>query len=250
MPAIKPIGGEVDWPHDEGTLGIVGVAPWATLEFCKVLFGQINARKDWHFPRVIVDQNSKIPSRGRHLDLGEPDPSPAIAATIRELASQGASVVVVPCNTAHILFDRWAKESPVPVPNIVDETVALAMGGGTACLTPFVSASLARADLYGRAVENHAITCRRLESGEQQTVSTMIEAIKQRGDIDGDMTCSLESLVQDLRADGVDGVLLGCTELSVLIPRFETLGMPVFDSSIALARSALRFLQLPKATLR
>jgi aspartate racemase len=102
MPKIKPLGGEVDWPIDEGTLGIVGVAPWATLEFCKVLYTRVLATKDWHYPRVIVDINTKLPSRGRYFQLGETDPSPAIKESISELHLQGATVVVVPCNTAHV----------------------------------------------------------------------------------------------------------------------------------------------------
>ena len=82
MPIIRPPGGDVNWPEDEGTLGIVGVAPWATINFCKLLYGLIKAEKDWHYPRIIADINTKIPSRGRYFQLGETDPSPAIAMTI------------------------------------------------------------------------------------------------------------------------------------------------------------------------
>ena len=63
MPKIEPVNQEVNWNKEEGTLGIVGVAPWATIEFCKSFYSKIKAVKDWHYPRVIVDINSKIPSR-------------------------------------------------------------------------------------------------------------------------------------------------------------------------------------------
>ena len=59
-------------------IGVVGVAPWSTLEFLEVLFKQFVVEKDWHYPRVISDINTKIPSRGRHFELGENDFSPYI----------------------------------------------------------------------------------------------------------------------------------------------------------------------------
>src|SRR5690348_692419 len=144
MPRILPPGGEVDWPQDEGVLGVVGVAPWATLDFARALYRQVNARKDWHYPRVLLDINTKLPSRGRHLQLGETDPSEAIAATIDELARQGATLAVVVCNTAHILFDRWSRNAPIPILHIIEETVRAAQGAGACKVVALASASLAQ----------------------------------------------------------------------------------------------------------
>ena len=118
MPRIAPPGGVVDWPESEGTLGVVGVAPWATLDFCRVLYQAVRASKDWHFPRLLLDINTKIPSRGRHLQLGETDPSSAIAATIAELAEMGVGRVSIPvasCMVAHKAltdFFKALKASP------------------------------------------------------------------------------------------------------------------------------------------
>lgn len=245
MPEIAPPGGAVDWPSDEGAIGVVGVAPWATLDFCRALYAEIHAAKDWHFPRVLLDINTKIPSRGRHLQLGETDPSPAIAATIRELAAQGATVAVVVCNTAHILYDRWATGSPVPVPHIVQETVALAAQQGGRRVTPLVSSSLAEHDLYGREVELAHLECRRLSSEHQRVVSHLIEVIKVQGALDPARQEDAQRLLSALRQDGVDTVLAGCTELSSLAPLCAAVGLKVVDSNVALARAALAQLRLP-----
>lgn len=53
----------------DGIVGVVGVAPFSTVEFLKILYGLVLAEKDWHYPRVICDINTKIPSRGRHFEL-------------------------------------------------------------------------------------------------------------------------------------------------------------------------------------
>ena len=240
MPIISPPGGAVDWPADEGVLGIVGVAPWATLEFCRVFYSQIEATKDWHYPRVITDINTKIPSRGRHLQLGEEDPSPAIAASIAELWGQGATVVVVPCNTAHVLYDRWARGAAVPVPNIVIETldVALAMGAKKVCL--LTSETLARSGLYSRSAEAKGIECFEPSVDEQRLVSAMIEEVKICGQVSASSLVQLDAYAVRLIDDAVDAVLIGCTELSNVSDRISFAGVNVVDSNRALANAALR----------
>ncbi|MFO1378091.1 MAG: aspartate/glutamate racemase family protein [Steroidobacteraceae bacterium] len=239
MPRIHPPGGEVSWPADEGVLGVVGVAPWATLDFCRALYEQVAAAKDWHYPRVLLDVNTKLPSRGRHLQLGETDPSPAIAATIRELAGQGATLAVVVCNTAHILFERWSQQSPIPVLDIVEETIGATLAAGAALVTPFASRSLADSDLYGAAAQRQGLQVHRLAEPFQGWISGFIEQIKVSGALGAAEHEKLGVLAGHLRDRGVDTVILACTELSLLQAPLEELGLRTVDSNRALARAAL-----------
>lgn len=238
MPRVVPPGGEVDWPHDEGTLGVVGVAPWATIAFCNALYAEVDARKDWHYPRVLLDINTKLPSRGRHLQLGETDPSPAIAATIDELARQGATVAVVVCNTAHILFDRWGKAPPIPVLHIVDETVRAAVARGARRAAALVSSSLASAGLYARAIIAAGGESVPLTGDQQTTVAALIERVK-TGASDLHRDAAATRLLDELIASGADTIIAGCTELSVLAPAVADRGVTFVDSNVALARAAL-----------
>ncbi len=251
MPRITPAGGEVSWPENEGALGVVGVAPWATLDFCRALYAAVHARKDWHFPRVLLDINTKLPSRGRHLQLGETDPSPAIAATIRELAAQGATVVVVVCNTAHILYERWANDAPIPVLHIIDETLRAAKGQGARRVTPLVSASLAGHDLYGKGAEKLSLECLRLADQEQAVINSCIESIKVHGAVAPDtLNHDLDAVLQGLVQQGVDTVIAGCTELSAVAPHAQRAKLRLVDSNIALAHAALRHLNMPAEMIR
>lgn len=238
----------MDWPAEEGVLGVVGVAPWATVEFCRALYGQVRASKDWHYPRLLLDINTKIPSRGRHLQLGETDPSSAISATIRELADQGATLAVVVCNTAHILYERWARDVPIPVLHIVDETVRLAIREGAGRVAPLVSESLARFDLYGSYARARGLACTALGLEDQRVVNLAIEAVKTSGQISPEIQPQVRGLLERLRADGVDTAIAGCTELSVLAECCASVGLRLVDSNVALARSALEQLGVPRVS--
>jgi aspartate racemase len=245
MPRIEPPGGPVDWPAGEGALGVVGVAPWATVEFCRALYQAVGATKDWHYPRVLLDINCKLPSRGRHLQLGETDPSEAIAATIEELARQGATLAVVVCNTAHILFERWARNSSIPVLHIIEETTRRAIELKARRVAALVSASLADYDLYGQRARTYGLSCVRLEPGDQAIVNELIAAIKVAGSPGAAGAQAARSLLERLKARGVDTIIAGCTELSLLDAVCNDLSLRFVDSNAALARAALSRLGLP-----
>lgn len=238
MPKMMPPGGSVTWPADEGVLGVVGVAPWATLEFCRCFYSLVDAEKDWHYPRVLLDINTKLPSRGRHLQLGETDPSPFIAATIAELAAAGATIAVVACNTAHILFDRWAANSPIPVLNIVDATIEQARLSGARDVMALTSESLARYDLYGKTAEAAGFSFHSLPAEFQKIVNGLIEEVKVRGDLSQEGHLAFSQLLKYLSNLTVDSIFIGCTELSILTMELQNIGLKVIDSNVALARAA------------
>ena len=242
---ISPPGGAVDWPADEGTIGVVGVAPWATIDFLRALYAQVSATRDWHFPRVIADINTKLPSRGRHLELGETDPSPFIAQTIRELAGQGASVVVVPCNTAPVLYARWAADAPVAVPSIIDAAVADIAVQGARRVASFTSAGLRAHDLYGAALRRAGMESVKLDDDDAALISAVIAAVKLSGRIDDALLARARALLQRLARLGVDGIVLGCTELAALEPLCREGIGAVAESNRSLAAAALRAAHVP-----
>lgn len=245
MPKIDPGSGEVSWPANEGTIGVVGVAPWATLDFCRAVYSFVPAAKDWQYPRILVDANSKIPSRGRHLQLGEQDFSPAIKATIAELAVQGATVVVVPCNTAHVLYDRWAADAPVPVPNIIELTVARLAQNERRRVAALGSASLAAWGVYARELERRGLASVPVGS-LQHRVSALIESVKTQAASSARHHEMLCDLLAGARACGADAAALGCTELSVArAGAGGPLPLPVVDSNEELARASLRLTCTP-----
>lgn len=244
FPDITNSSKEVIWPKNEGCIGVVGVAPWATLDFCRKVYEQIKATKDWHYPRLLVDANSKIPSRGRHLELGERDPSPYIKTTIQELATAGATVAVVPCNTAHILFHRWAESANIEVLNIVEETVRQLVGTNrkTAVLG---SAYLAESGLYFQAISAAGHSLIALKETEQKMVSRCINELKASPVLSDESQIGLKNLAHRLHQAGVDSIILACTELS-LISEMSIWGpLQVIDSNQALATAAIQSISKP-----
>lgn len=247
MPSIRPSLPDVQWPEHEGVVGVVGVAPWATVDFLSQLYENAVAEKDWHFPRVLMDANSKIPSRGRYFDLGETDPSPYIAATIRELVGAGATAVVVPCNTAHILFDRWSVGARDQIVSIVDATLSELAPPGDGKIVTLGSSHLARHRIYLDPLETRGHRCVTLDDRDQALIGEVIGEIKVANKLGADVASQFATMLNEFQKKGVSSILLGCTELAQAlrcIPDHNFKGM-IIDSNAALARAALRAVTPP-----
>lgn len=222
----------VRWSPDEKIIGILGVAPLATADFFRCCCSR-PVRKDWEHPRILIDSNPKIPSRGRCLELGETSPVPFLRASIGELAARGAQIIAVPCNTAHIFHAEYAADAPVPVPSIIDVTARAAIKAGTSSVLVLASRHVVQARLYDRAFAGESVSVHYPDAAGQQLVSEAIEAVKQTGGnrkVAGD----LQSLV---RESGAEAVILACTELPQLFSQEDaaTLAIQRIDSNQALA---------------
>jgi aspartate racemase len=185
-----------------------------------------------------VDYNSKIPSRGRFLELGEADPSPFISATIQELSEAGASVAVVPCNTAHIFFESWSSNSNIPVINIIEATSRKAKLEGMTRVIVLSSKNLSFSGTYSKYLARVQIEHELVTDEFQQIVDRTIGLVK-LGEVDGqEAQDSILRLISYIRSKSVSGIILGCTELGVFVSWFREAGIRVVDSGLALAEAA------------
>ncbi|CAJ1773180.1 TPA: aspartate/glutamate racemase family protein [Aeromonas hydrophila] len=246
MPTIMPNEPLASWPCDEGVIGVVGVAPWATIDFLQSLYSLVVADKDWDYPRVISDINTKIPSRGRYLELGERSPVPFIKATIKELTAIGATVVIVPCNTAHILYHEWSSNSQVIIPNIIQETVQDMLQQSAKRVSVLASAAVDKYDLYHKPLVEAGLSVIRLSELQQSLVSAAISDVKVNGTLSEDMVDKIDSLLRDLSRQGAEGIILGCTELKCITSRCYLHNLVVSESNMALAKAALRLVNIKK----
>lgn len=237
--SLYPMNDAVRWPLTQPVLGILGLAPMATVDFYQ-RFSARQVKKDWDHPRVLIDSNPKIPSRGRFFDLGETDPVPYIRKGIEGLIEAGADIVAIPCNTAHILYDKYAADLGGKVPNIIELT-SLATSDflkqnkhkkALVC----ASSSVIKSEMYDRQLDRlHIETC---NVKDQNLITECIESIKQNKETELYGKKFAEYLNKTAKQDDIGAVIMGCTELSVIIhKRIAQINdfIHVVDSNQALA---------------
>src|SRR5690606_30986787 len=108
-------GAKVNWINKKSMIGIVGgVGPLAGVDIVTKIIEETKASTDQeHLPVILSSQPHRIADRTAYL-LGKTNENPAfaLAQIIQELEKAGASVVAVPCNTAHSprIFDVVREE--------------------------------------------------------------------------------------------------------------------------------------------
>lgn len=236
-----PMNDVVSWPKEEKIIGIVGVAPLATADFFHKLSSRC-VKKDWQHPRVLIDSNPKIPSRGRWLELKETDPVPFIVEAIVSLVKAGASIIALPCNTAHILYPRYRalvdKQVHTNIPDMISITAQAAAASLKERQSPQQRSALI---LASRQVITNEIYTNALSSvninttvhQNQDLVSACIEAVKQGQELQHWRERLLCYVAEQSQNVGV--VIVGCTELSVLLRPEDFDGIELIDSNQALA---------------
>jgi len=221
-------------------IGIVGVS-YEGAALCYRTICQEG--KDWlgmyEHPQVTMHtfnlNDYKKPSDADRWDLvGE-----RILASAKILASAGADFLVCPDNTVHVSIDEIIEESPLPWLHIAKEVAREAEGKGFRNLGVLGTQPLMEGPVYPRKLEKRGIQSRTPDLVARQQVHKYIVEELIYGTCLPETRKYFQSLIDQFAKDGCDAVVLGCTEIPLLISP-EDSALPTLDSTRLLARAALR----------
>lgn len=219
-----------------GVLG--GLGPMSSVYFYEMLTTHTPAVRDQDHLDIILSSRASTPDRTAYiLGESEEDPFAAMERDAEMLVQYGATLLAIPCNTAHYFYDRLARSLPVPILNMVRLTVRRAKAEGCRSLGVLATSGTVDSHTYQRLCRAEGLECV-LPSPENQKALMEIIYGQIKSGRRADMALFMR-VADELRAAGCERAVLGCTELS-LIKRDEGLDDPFFlDSTEVLAREAL-----------
>ncbi|MEE4280246.1 MAG: amino acid racemase [Halieaceae bacterium] len=225
----------------EGVVGVLGgMGPAATIDLLQRLVDLRPAKDDADHLRVLVDNNPKVPSRiAALIDNTGPSPAPVLIAMARGLQAQGADFLVMPCNTAHHYHAEIAATVDIPFLNLMElvrrtlkETQPRPRRVGL-----LASSALRMIRLYEPYLAEAAIEVVYPAEGEQAQLMALIRAVK-AGRVRETGTDALTAAAASLESQGVDQLLIACTELSALAGSLRS-ALPALDAADVLARAVI-----------
>lgn len=220
-------------------LGILGgLGPAASCYLYQMIIDHTPARRDQDHIDIVISSRASTPDRTAYIvgSSGE-DPFDVMEQDGISLVRYGATVLAIPCNTAHYFYDRLAAALPVPVLNMPRLTAAEAKAAGCRRLGILATDGTLRAGTYQLVCDALGLRCITPDPDVQKGVMRIIyDQIKQGRRADMALFAAAE---ENLRAKGCDMAVLGCTELS-LVKRDERLGPFFLDSTEVLCRHAMR----------
>ena len=224
-------------PKTVGVLG--GMGPEATADLFAKIVRSTPAQRDQDHLRILVDCNPQVPDRTAAIQGRAQSPAPVLCAGARRLASWGAQLLVIPCNTAHYYHSEIAAAVSIPVLHIMEETAALILREHPKVRQVGVLASTGTLDtgLYREALA--AVGLRELVPGaeEQSLVMQAIYGVK-AGRVT-EARDQLRSVAAALVSAGAEAIIAGCTEVPIALGPEDIAALYV-DATMALALAAVR----------
>ncbi len=153
-----------------------------------------------------------------------------------KLARAGADFLICPDNTIHQAFPRSA---PLPWLHIAEVVAAEAVARGFHCLGLVGTRWLVESDVYPAKLAARGLRWERPEPDERAEVNRIILEELVRGSFRPEARAYLQAVLGRLADRRCDAVVLGCTELPLLIDDAGA-PLPTLDSTRLLARAALR----------
>ena len=220
-------------------LGVIGgLGPGATAHFMNLVINMTDVKTDQEHLPMIVYNMPFIPDRTAYiLDNTQENPLPKMLEVGQALCAQGVCRIAVPCVTAHYFMDALEADIAVPLVNGVRETVAHLKEQGIQKVGIMATDGTIQSEIFHNELKKQGLTPIAPTAPAQQDVMHLIfENIKAGKPAQMDR---FFAAADDLRRQGAQTIILGCTELS-LIKRDEKIGPGFIDAMEVLARESLR----------
>ncbi len=176
----------------------------------------------------------------RHIRSGNwPEVAKLMQSSVRKLASIGAQLAICPDNTIHQAFDLVAFGSPIPWLHIAVAVGDEAKSRGFKTLGITGTKYLMTGPVYADVLHSRGIGCRIPDESEREQIDNIIFQQLVNGIFTEQSRLYFNTVIQKMKDQGSDGIVLGCTEIPLLVDP-DDCPLPTLDSTRLLARAALR----------
>ncbi len=155
------------------------------------------------------------------------------------LKRAGADFLICPDNTIHQALPYVLPKSPLPWLHIAEEVGKEARRRGFRKLGLTGTKFLVSGPVYPEKLEQLGLEFVRPTRAQQEQINRIIFDELVRGEQTMQALFYFEQVIENFKIQGCDAVVLGCTEIPLLISDAES-PLPTLDSTRTLARAALR----------
>jgi aspartate racemase len=158
----------------------------------------------------------------------------------QKLSKTGAEFIICPDNTVHQSLDLVIQLSPLPWLHIAEVVAEEALSRGLSRLVVFGTRWLMEGPVYPVKLSARNIQCEIPEADVRSEIDRLIWTELVNGHIEKNSRQYFQEIILSHKQRGCDGVVLGCTEIPLLITEEES-ALPALDSTRLLARAALAY---------
>ncbi len=173
----------------------------------------------------------------------------AMSDALRALHRAGADFGLISTNTMHMVFDEVQARVDMPLLSIVETTALAICKAGVKTVGLLGTVFTMRESFFRDGLKRAGIDVLVPSEGDQLQINHVIYHELCRGEIREESRRAIRQVIDGLGHSGAQGVVLGCTELPLLI-RSEDCELPLFDTTVLHAQRALEYATSAEPELR
>ena len=204
---------------------IGGIGPESTIEYYRAFIAAGH--------RAIVLNSVELPRLLAWMNAGQfEETADYLAAEVGRLAAAGATVGLIAANSPHVVFDEVQARSPIPLVSIVEATRAHVQSLGLTRAALFGTRFTMQGGFFPRVFERHGLTVVMPTESEQayihdkyinELLKNVFAPATERG-----LFAIADSIIE---RDRVEALILGGTELPLLLKDSTYRGIPLLDTT-------------------
>ena len=202
------------------TIGIIGgIGPESTVDYYRGIITRYrNITGDENYPRIVINSINMTAMLALLSERSYDALVAMLLDSIEMLARAGAGIAAIASNTPHLVFDRVSARSPLPLVSIVEATAEKAKSLGIKKTLLIGTAFTMASSFYQDCFTRHGIPVIVPSGPEQVAIHGIIFPELEEGIVVPEKKKSLLDICNRIIGnEGVDAVILGCTELPLMV---------------------------------
>jgi len=214
------------------TLGLIGGMSWeSTALYYRLINETVKQRLGGlHSARLVLHSvdfhDIEVLQRAGQWDQA----GVVLADAARSLVAAGADAIVLCTNTMHKVADAIERAAPVPLLHIADPTAAAIKAAGLSRVGLLGTGFTMEQDFYKERLRRHGVEALVPPTADRAIVHRVIYEELVLGNVRDASRAQYLRIIGGLLREGAQGVILGCTEIPMLVGS-DDVAVPVFDTT-------------------
>lgn len=225
------------------TIGLLGGMSWeSSAVYYQLINENVKAKLGITYSAQSLMYSVEFDEIAKLQHAGEWDKlTDIMVAAAKRIENGGADFLVICTNTMHKMYHEMQAAISIPILHIADATAEQIKAQGTKKIALLGTKYTMTQDFYkGRLIDNHDIEVVVPNEEDRKIVHDIIYNELILGNIKDESRKQYQAIIQKLKEEGAEGVILGCTEIPLLISQNDSI-LPIFDTTKIHAEKAVDF---------
>jgi len=225
------------------TIGLIGGMSWeSSIEYYRIINETIREKLGGLHSAKSVMYSVDFAEIECLQQLGRWENATRLLVAAAQCVERGGADFILICtNTMHLMAEDVQKQISIPLLHIADATAAKVKEHNLKKIGLLGTKFTMEEDFYkGRLVEKHGLKVYVPEADGRETVHRVIYDELVLGIVEPSSKAKYIDIIHGLQTCGAEGIILGCTEIGLLIGQ-EDVQIPVFDTTQIHAVAAVEF---------